>query len=95
MTPAAQKSRIYFLWDFVGRTLQYLYMVDYAKDLSEMRGQEEEVMRDAIGREALSVVLVNDRVGKTDWMVDANCDVKVQWGEEVARAAGPLRTSGT
>jgi hypothetical protein len=30
MTPAASKNKVYFMWDFVGRTLGMLYMLDPA-----------------------------------------------------------------
>ena len=41
MTPAAHKTAIYHLWDFVGRTLQYFYMVDCERAWSARKGQDK------------------------------------------------------
>lgn len=41
MTPAAQKSAVYHLWDFVGRTLQFFYMVDCEKAMHARRGKDK------------------------------------------------------
>jgi hypothetical protein len=41
MTPAAQKTAVYHLWDFVGRTLQFFYMVDCEKAMRARRGQDK------------------------------------------------------
>jgi hypothetical protein len=43
MTPAASKNKVYFMWDFVGRSLGILYMLDP----SDPKG---EAWKDVVGR---------------------------------------------
>ena len=86
-TPANQKSRVYHTWDFVGRTLQFLYMTDYKKAPGERRGRDKEVFQDAVGRAAMSQILVEDTSSKADMMLNANIDVDVEFGEAVKAAA--------
>jgi hypothetical protein len=64
MTKAAQKSSIYHTWDFVGRTLQFLYMCEYNTSLQQKRGQEKEVFEDALGRTLMSRMMILDTTGK-------------------------------
>lgn len=68
MTPAAQKSSIYHTWDFVGRTLQFLYMCDYAKPVEQRKGQDKEIFEDAFGRTHMSRILIEDTSGKAALM---------------------------
>ena len=86
-TPAKQKSRVYHMWDFVGRTLHFFYMLDYTTPSERMRGQEKEIWTDAYGRYCFSKIIMEDTSGKADMMFNANIDVDVPFGEEVMRAA--------
>ena len=87
MTPARQKSAVYHLWDFVGRTLQFLYMVDYKKAFHARRGQDKEIYRDALGRRQMSSILVEDTSGKSDMMLNSNIDVRVEFNDAIKQAA--------
>jgi len=94
MTPANQKSAVYHCWDFVGRTLQYLYMVDYKTPRNQRQGQGKEVYEDALGRTKMSQMLVEDTSGELDFMLNSNIDVRVEFNDAVKQAAaanGPLR----
>ena len=93
MTPAKQKSAVYFLWDFVGRTLQFLYMVDYKKAKRARMGQDKEIFEDALGRTKMSQLLAEDTTGKMDFMLHSNIDVRVEFNDAIKQAAavnGPL-----
>ena len=85
-TPAKQKSRVYHMWDFVGRTLQYFYMIDYRTPSEARKGQEKEIWNEAYGRYHYSKVIMEDTSGKTNMMFNANIDVDVPFGEDVMRA---------
>ena len=86
-TPANQKSRVYHMWDFVGRTLAYFYMLDYTRAAEVRVGQEKEIWNDAYGRYQFSKVIMEDTSGQADMMFNANIDVDVPFGKEVMRAA--------
>lgn len=60
MTPANQKSPVYHLWDYVGRTLQYFYMVDYKTPQAERSGQEKAIYEEALGRTSTSNMMVQN-----------------------------------
>lgn len=90
MTPAAQKSRVYHLWDFVGRTLQFFYMVDYTKAFGRNVGKEKEIAADAYGRKIMSSILVFDNGPKSRMMLDFNTDIDVQFDESITSVADPL-----
>ena len=83
MTPAASKSSIYHTWDFVGRTLQFLYLCDYSKDMRQRRGQDKKIWDDALGRVYMSRMLVEDTSGKSEMMVQSNVDVRVEFDEGI------------
>jgi hypothetical protein len=91
MTKAASKSRIYHTWDFVGRTLQFLYMCEYDTLRDQKRGAEQEIFADALARTAGSKEMIEDTSGKFDVMLNANIDVMVPYSEEIKCAAGDLR----
>lgn len=85
-TPAKQKSRVYHMWDFVGRTLAYFYMLDYTTPSERMWGREKEIWTDAYGRYVFSKIIMEDTSGKADMMFNVNIDVDVPFAEEVMRA---------
>ena len=75
------------MWDFVGRTLQYFYMLDYTTPSEQMKGQEKDIWTETYGRYCFSKVIMDDTSGKADVMFNANIDVDVPFGDEVMRAA--------
>lgn len=60
MTPANSKNKVYFMWDFVGRTLGYVYMVD--PSLEGLGRQEKEKWDEAKGRAVYSSQLIRDEM---------------------------------
>ncbi len=62
-------------------------MADYKKAPRERRGQDKEVFQDAVGRTAMSQILVEDTSGKADMMLNSNIDVDVEFGDAVKAAA--------
>jgi hypothetical protein len=48
MTPAKKKTRVYFMWDFVGRTLGMLYQIPPNLPASVTDG-EDNVWMDVVG----------------------------------------------
>lgn len=49
MTPAKKKTRVYFMWDFVGRTLGMLYQIPPNLPAS-VTDKEDNVWMDVVGR---------------------------------------------
>ncbi|KAL9609775.1 MAG: hypothetical protein Q9167_005487 [Letrouitia subvulpina] len=71
MTPAASKNRVYFMWDFVGRTLGILYGQVNPGLPEDMSEQEAEAWQDAIGRSMFSGKLIlDDKPGLLNEMVE-------------------------
>lgn len=91
MTKANQKSSIYHTWDFVGRTLQFLYMCEYNTSLAQKKGQEKEIFEDALGRTMMSKTMITDETGKFEMMYNTNIDVRVPFSEEIKRAAADYK----
>jgi hypothetical protein len=97
MTPAAQKSKIYFMWDFTGRTLGMLNGIEGAAAATlGMRGKGkgkgmarkmEEVWDDVVGRAQFGSVLISDTSGKIEMMCGGDTTA---FGDEVARAAAAV-----
>jgi hypothetical protein len=87
MTPAEQKSSIYHTWDFVGRTLQFLYMVDYSTGMREKKGKEREIFMDAVGRTKMSKEMIVTGGGR---MVQTNVDVRVEFDDALKEMARDL-----
>ncbi|KAL8705488.1 MAG: hypothetical protein Q9201_001419 [Fulgogasparrea decipioides] len=90
MTPAKSKNKIYFQWDFVGRTLGYMYKVN--PTLKNLSGQEKEAWEDAVGRTVMTKDLILDtNKGMLDMMTESTYpDQKgkhPQIGEEVLELA--------
>ncbi|KAL8822981.1 MAG: hypothetical protein Q9191_006297 [Dirinaria sp. TL-2023a] len=79
MTPAASKNKVYFIWDFIGRTLSggqsvfvsqsYVYKVNpMLENLSE---PENDIWDDATGRAMFAGMLITDQTeGMLDQMVE-------------------------
>lgn len=68
MTPAASKNKGYFMWDFIGRTLSYLYQSP--PDLDFETPSEREKWEDVISRSTLASSLILDtNCGMLDMMV--------------------------
>ncbi|MCJ1376476.1 hypothetical protein MMC20_007719 [Loxospora ochrophaea] len=93
MTPANSKNSVYFMWDFVGRTLGNLYQVDPTlKDLSR---QEKEQWNDAVGRTVLAQELLLDtKPGALNTMTESTYPSQrgnhPELGEDVLVAARQL-----
>lgn len=49
MTPAKKKTRVYFMWDFVGRTLGMLYQIP-PKLPASVTDKEDNVWMSVVGR---------------------------------------------
>ena len=65
MTPATSKNKVYFMWDFVGRTRGMMVNVD-PKLSPQARGSQE--WKDCLSRSALSQMLIKDKTGKLEMM---------------------------
>jgi hypothetical protein len=81
MEPAVAKTKVYFMWDFTGRTLGMLDGLDPSLPSSEKRQWAEVVKREAFGR-----VLINDTTGKINSMVPGD---NTEFGPDV-KAAAPM-----
>ncbi|KAL8693921.1 MAG: hypothetical protein Q9218_001335 [Villophora microphyllina] len=93
MTPAKSKNRVYFQWDFVGRTLGYMYMAN--PTLKNLKGAEKEAWNDAIGRTVMTQQLILDtKKGALDMMTELTYpDQKgrhPEFGEEILEMAKHL-----
>lgn len=55
--------------------------------MGQRSGQDAQVAKDAVGRVAMSRMLVEDEEGMGRMMVGSNVDVQVEFGEEIKRAA--------
>lgn len=86
MTPANSKNKVYFMWDFVGRTRGMLEGVRKSE-------KGDEMWEDVVGRSQYAVVLIKDKTGQLETMLSApygkNFDQAV-FGEEVLEAADRL-----
>ena len=82
MTPANVKSKIYFMWDFTGRTLQMLEAVDA---LAVVRSTDSEggmgldpqlkqLWEEITGRAQFGTVLILDTSGKIEMMCGGGYD---------------------
>jgi hypothetical protein len=86
MTPAASKNKIYFMWDFIGRTLGMLAGVDPVRP----RGGP---WADILSRCTLSKMLILDTTGKLNAMnrsVGYNDDEGIEFTEEIKNEAQNL-----
>jgi hypothetical protein len=82
MTPAAWKNKVYFMWDFVGRTLGMLYALDPSLPAREKKQWDEVSNRCAYGN-----MLVHDKTGMLETMCPDERGTGVQLGEDVENLA--------
>lgn len=86
MTPANSKNKVYFMWDFVGRTRATL---ENAKEATS----KDSAFVDVLSRSMMAVDLIKDRTGKLDMMVGGphpGSSDKAEFGNEVEHAADEL-----
>ncbi|KAL6718314.1 hypothetical protein ACLMJK_004403 [Lecanora helva] len=87
MTPARDKNMVYFMWDFVGRTVAKLYQIDPSLS-DDMPKQQKEEWTDVQGRATMAAMLILDvKSGMLDMQVQAAYPgmkgEKVEFGEEI------------
>ncbi|KAL8953164.1 MAG: hypothetical protein Q9222_000985 [Ikaeria aurantiellina] len=90
MTPAASKNKVYFMWDFVGRTLSMIYGTKAT--LENLSKAAQEKWMDAVGRAQFSGLLILDtRPGMLDSMIELTYPgqggEKPEFGEEILEIA--------
>ncbi|KAI9656913.1 MAG: hypothetical protein M1821_003552 [Bathelium mastoideum] len=95
-TPAASKNKIYFMWDFIARTMSMLS--DVEPSLQRMGKEEEEAWTDVIGRSVMAQQLILDtKPGMLDLMVSATYPGQAgptpQFGDEIVALARQLTAS--
>lgn len=67
-TPANSKNSVYFMWDFVGRTLHQLYLVPAKTD--RLSAKHKEAFNDCHGRAAMGAGLIlNEPPGMLEMMI--------------------------
>ncbi|KAM3413658.1 hypothetical protein BST61_g10351 [Cercospora zeina] len=72
MTPARSKNRVYFMWDFVGRTLGMIYNLPPAKAPERYNEQQKETYGDVVSRSVMSKALLTDqRPGMLSMMIES------------------------
>ncbi|KAL8396852.1 hypothetical protein RB594_003807 [Gaeumannomyces avenae] len=64
MTPAADKNKVYFMWDYVGRTLGMMAAV--SPTTPKARLASNAIFQDIIGRIVMAESLIRDTTGKLD-----------------------------
>ncbi|KAL8282830.1 hypothetical protein RB597_010188 [Gaeumannomyces tritici] len=64
MMPAADKNKVYFMWDFVGRTLGMMAAVPPTTPKASLASSA--MFKDIIGRTVMAEVLIRDTTGKLD-----------------------------
>ncbi|KAL9616601.1 MAG: hypothetical protein Q9160_008546 [Pyrenula sp. 1 TL-2023] len=94
MTPAANKNKVYFMWDFVGRTLGIMYNLPPFLP-KNMHKRQKEAWTDAIDRTSLTKELILDsKPGMLDSMTEATYPEQKgrhpRFGEEIVGMAREL-----
>ena len=85
-TPANNKNKVYFMWDFVGRTLVSVFhalcqglplmsllhnLYLVPSDLQDMGERDNERMKDCIGRAMMSAIMITDtESGRLEMMTE-------------------------
>ncbi|KAF2669061.1 hypothetical protein BT63DRAFT_424775 [Microthyrium microscopicum] len=77
--PANKKSRVYFMWDFVIRTIGFLNILG-AQDVGLPADMRTEMQEDILSRHQMVVSLVLDDSGKANAMFQGDT---TPWGDEV------------
>ena len=83
MTPANSKNKVYFMWDFVGRTRAMLEAVKEATIKDPVFKEE------VFGRSTMLSNMIKDKTGKLDAMMGPGVQ-KVDFGKEIEEAAAEL-----
>ena len=87
-TPANSKNRVYFMWDYMGRTLHMLYLVP-ASLPDSMSKEEKERYQDVAGRSTMGVMMIKDPLMSAMAFPGQN-GKEPEFGEEVNKAADEL-----
>ncbi|KXT08685.1 hypothetical protein AC579_8664 [Pseudocercospora musae] len=93
MTPANSKNKIYFMWDFVGRTLGHI--VSFDPTHNPARGPKKAIWKDVVSRTVMTkMLLAEDHTSKLETMLEAQYPDQrgrhPEIGEEVVAAARAL-----
>ncbi|KAK4944816.1 hypothetical protein LTR66_007665 [Elasticomyces elasticus] len=79
-TPAASKDKVYFMWDFIGRTLGMLNQID-----PKLPSRTKDAWEDVYGRASYGRVLIKDTTGvlqRTNASVGYKDDAGVEFGRK-------------
>ena len=91
-TPANRKNKVYFMWDFVGRTLHTAYLTPAS--MNDLSQQEKNCWADVQGRaRMIRSLLLDEMPGMLDMMVGQGTPgsgQNLELGEEVRQAAAQL-----
>ncbi|KAF3007631.1 hypothetical protein E8E13_008364 [Curvularia kusanoi] len=85
LTPANSKNKLYFMWDFVLRSFQFL-----AARVDPRDPIRSEMFEDIVGRGAMAKSLIQDETGKLEAMnasVGYSHDEGVEFTDEIKTAA--------
>nr|POE78038.1 hypothetical protein CFP56_09679 [Quercus suber] len=92
MTPAASKNKVYFMWDFIGRTLGMQFSVP--ESLQGLSSPQQETWNDVVGRSVMGAGLILDeKPGMLAQMMQMSYPgvVDVAFGEDVLQLARALK----
>jgi hypothetical protein len=87
-TPAKSKNKVYFMWDFILRTLQHL-----AAQVDPSNPNSSPMFQDVIGRSVQAKMLIIDETGQLDEMnasVGNSGGGGVEFGDEIKKLADTL-----
>ncbi|CAG8082565.1 unnamed protein product [Penicillium olsonii] len=87
--PPNTNPSIFFSYDFIRNTYNQLKQVDAAKYAAGDKAAREAV-KEIIGRNAFSTVLVNDTSGKMALMTSGNAANPVNFGDDIKAAMEKL-----
>jgi hypothetical protein len=92
-TPAASKNKVYFMWDFVGRTVGYLYQVSPAMEFQN--DKERELWAEIQQRGTMAAILISDKVPVLlDRMVQVvygdQTGENLTFGDDILKMAGTI-----
>ena len=90
-----KQNKVYFMWDFVGRTLSMLYKVPPNTSV-KMLGTESDTWSDVVGRSVVAANLIADaKPGMLDMMVQSSgpSGANSDFGEEILGIANEMLKS--
>ncbi|KAH7119045.1 hypothetical protein B0J11DRAFT_83523 [Dendryphion nanum] len=90
MTPAKWKNKIYFLWDFVGRTLAQVAAID-----PQLPARQKAAWQEAMGRALNSAMLITDQRGMLDMMCPNERSEPAEFTPEIQDLAQRIMTAAT